>query len=349
MDLSLFSVLDQVSAYPSLAVIIFLVIGVTVVSGATDAPNAIATAVATRCLKPSTALILAAVFNFVGLIGMTYISTSVASTMFNMVDFSGNSHQALMALMASMIGSIVWGAFCWVLGIPCSKSHALIAGVTGGAISLNGFEGVIIGEWAKVIYGMVFSLVAGFVLGLITVKVVTLLFNGVSKQSGNKVFAAIQDVLACVLAFLHGAQDGQKFMSIGIMGIMLSFGMDTTGVHGSPLWLMILCSLAISAGTFIGGKRIIKSVAMDMVDLEIYQGLSASVTTTFTLFFSSMTGMPVSTSHCSTSAIMGVGAGKGFKNVNWSIARNMLLAWVLTFPACGVIGFVLARVFILVF
>ncbi|MDU5612933.1 MAG: inorganic phosphate transporter, partial [Slackia sp.] len=125
MDLSLFSVLDQVSAYPSLAVIIFLVIGVTVVSGATDAPNAIATAVATRCLKPSTALILAAVFNFVGLIGMTYISTSVASTMFNMVDFSGNSHQALMALMASMIGSIVWGAFCWVLGIPCSKSHAL--------------------------------------------------------------------------------------------------------------------------------------------------------------------------------------------------------------------------------
>ena len=152
-----------------------------------------------------------------------------------------------------------------------------------------------------------------------------------------------------MLAFLHGAQDGQKFMSIGIMGIMLSFGMDTTGVHGFPLWLMILCSLAISAGTFIGGKRIIKSVAMDMVDLEIYQGLSASVTTTFTLFFSSMTGMPVSTSHCSTSAIMGVGAGKGFKNVNWSIARNMLLAWVLTFPACGVIGFVLARVFILVF
>ena len=145
MDLSLMGILTQVAAYPSLAVIIILVILVTIISGATDAPNAIATAVSTRCLTPTQALWLAAVFNFIGLVGMTYISTAVAHTMFNMVDFSGDTHQALMALMAAMIGAIIWGIFCWWRGIPASKSHSLIAGITGGAIAMNGFGGVVIG------------------------------------------------------------------------------------------------------------------------------------------------------------------------------------------------------------
>ena len=149
MDLSLIALLGQIAAYPSLAVIIILVIGVTIVSGATDAPNAIATAVSTRCLSPGVALALAAIFNFVGLMGMTYISTAVAHTMFSMVDFSGDTHQALLALVAAMIGSILWGVFCWYKGIPASKSHSLIAGITGGAIALNGMKGVIISEWAK--------------------------------------------------------------------------------------------------------------------------------------------------------------------------------------------------------
>ncbi|MBP3866450.1 MAG: inorganic phosphate transporter [Eggerthellaceae bacterium] len=347
MDLSLLGILAQVSSYPSLAVIIVLVIVVTVISGATDAPNAIATAVSTRCLTPGQALWLAAIFNFVGLVGMTYISTAVAHTMFNMVDFSGDTHQALMALMAAMIGAIIWGIFCWWRGIPASKSHSLIAGITGGAIAMNGFGGVIIGEWMKVIYGMAFSLLAGFVLGWIMVRVIEKLFERINRRSSRKVFVAMQDVCAALLSFLHGAQDGQKFMSIAILGIALSFGMESADQAGFPLWLMITCSLAISLGTFLGGKRIIKSVAMDMVKLEKYQGVAASVTTVVTLFVSSITGMPVSTSHCSTSAIMGVGASKSVKRVNWSIAKDMVMAWVLTFPCCGLIGFALAKLFMM--
>ena len=177
MDLTLPVFIAQAGAHPALIVVLVLVIGVTVISGATDAPNAIATAVSTRCLKPGTALALAAVFNFVGLVGMTYISTAVAHTMFNMVNFSGNTHQALMALIAAMIGSIGWGFFCWYRGIPASKSHSLIAGVTGGAIAMNGLAGVVIGEWMLVIYGMVFSLVAGFVLGWINTKVIEFFFS----------------------------------------------------------------------------------------------------------------------------------------------------------------------------
>ncbi len=348
MDLTFAAFLGQLSAYPSLGVILFLVIGVTIVSGATDAPNAIASAVSTRCLKPGTALLVAAIFNFVGLVGMTYISTAVAHTMFSMVDFTGDTHTALLALVAAMIGSIFWGVFCWFFGIPASKSHSLIAGVTGGAIALNGWAGVVPSEWAKVIYGMVFSLVAGFVLGTLCVKLIEFLFRKVKRQSTNTIMTVIQDILAAALSFLHGAQDGQKFMSVGMLGIALSFGYETSDA-GFPLWLMIICSLAISLGTFLGGKRIIKSVAMDMVKLEKYQGVAASLSTSITLLIASLTGMPVSTSHASTAAIMGVGASRNPRKVKWTIAGRMVGAWILTFPCCGIIGYALAKLFMIIF
>ena len=350
MDLSLGAFLSAVGTYPSLLVIVVLVIGVTVVSGATDAPNAIATAISTRCMKPGPALILAAVFNFVGLFGMTYISAAVASTMFNMVDFTGGgTHAALLALVAAMIGSIGWGLFCWFKGIPASKSHSLIAGITGAAIALNGFGGIVLGEWMKVIYGMVFSLVAGFALGWLIVKGVELAFSGINRRKGNAVCTVIQNILAMILAFLHGAQDGQKFMAIAMLGFSLSMGFESSSATDFPLWLMIVCSLAMALGTLIGGKRIIKSVAMDMVQLEKYQGVSSSMSTSITLLVASLTGMPVSTSHCNTSAIMGVGASKNPRNVKWNVAGGMVSAWVLTFPCCGLIGFLLAKLFILVF
>lgn len=347
MGLTLSVFLSQASAHPVLVVILALVIGVTIISGATDAPNAIASAVSTRCLKPGAALALAAIFNFVGLAGMTYISTAVAHTMFNMVNFSGNTHQALLALVAAMIGSIGWGVFCWLRGIPASKSHSLIAGVTGGAIALNGLAGVVFSEWMLVIYGMAFSLVAGFVLGMVVTKLIETLFARANRRRANMVCVVLQDICACSLSFLHGAQDGQKFMSIGLLGIALAFGMETSGETNFPLWLMVLCSAAISLGTLLGGKRIIKSVAMDMVSLEKYQGVAASASTVITLFVASITGMPVSTSHCSTAAIMGVGASKSFKCVNWGIAKHMVTAWLLTFPCCGFIGWALAKLFMM--
>ena len=136
-------------------------------------------------------------------------------------------------------------------------------------------------------------------------------------------------------------------MSIVLLGIALAFGMETSGATDFPLWLMIICSAAMSLGTLLGGKRIIKSVAMDMVSLEKYQGVAASLSTVITLFVASMTGMPVSTSHCSTASIMGVGASKSFRRVNWGVARRMVWAWVLTFPCCGFIGWALAKLFMM--
>ncbi|WP_350454290.1 inorganic phosphate transporter [Slackia heliotrinireducens] len=349
MDLSFTAFIGQMAQYPSLAVILVLVIGVTIVSGATDAPNAIATAVSTRCMKPTTALITAAIFNFVGLVGMTYISTAVAGTMFGMVNFQGDTHLALMALEAAMIGSIGWGFVCWFFGIPASKSHSLIAGITGAAIALNGWAGVVPSEWVKVLYGMAFSLIAGFALGYLAVKLVEAILKNFTRQIADKTCVVFQDICAAALSFLHGAQDGQKFMSIAMMGIAMSFGMGATGDTQFPMWLMVICSLAISFGTLIGGKRIIKSVAMEMVSLEKHQGVAASVGTVVTLLVSSLTGMPVSTSHCSTSSIMGVGAERNPREVNWAVAGKMVTAWVITFPACGIIGFILAKIFMTLF
>ena len=146
---------------------------------------------------------------------------------------------------------------------------------------------------------------------------------------------------------LHGAQDGQKFIGVLFLGAAFAHGQNSVSGMEIPVWLMLLCSVVMALGTSVGGEKIIKSVGMDMVKLEKYQGVAANFSTVFTLLFASLTGMPVSTGHCNTSAIMGVGASRSIKRVNWSIAKNMLLAWVITFPACGLIGFVLAKLFMM--
>ena len=349
MALTFADFLAQAMAQPILFVILVLIIGVTAVSGATDAPNAIATVVSTRCLKPNVAIGLAAVFNFVGLVGMTFISTAVAKTMFGMVDFSGNTDAALLALVAAMIGAIGWGIFCWFFGIPCSKSHSLIAGITGGAIAMNGWAGVVPSEWVKVIYGMVFSLVAGFLLGWVFTKVIERVFKMVNRQVANTAFTVIQDICALALSFLHGAQDGQKFMSTAMLAIALTVGKSVGDMGGFPLWLEVLCAGVMAIGTAIGGKKIIKKVGMEMVQLDKYQGFSASISATVSLFIATVTGLPVSTTHTKTAAIMGAGAAKDPRSVNWGVCKEMVLTWIFTFPGCGLIGFVLAKLFLVIF
>ena len=149
MSLTLSAFIEQAIANPVLIIILLLVLGVTAISGVTDAPNAIATVVSTRCMPPNVAIAVAAVFNLVGLIGMTYISTAVAHTMFGMVNFGTDTHAALLAVLAGMVAAIAWGIFCWFMGIPASKSHMLIAGVTGGAIACSGVAGVVPAEEPK--------------------------------------------------------------------------------------------------------------------------------------------------------------------------------------------------------
>jgi PiT family inorganic phosphate transporter len=151
------------------------------------------------------------------------------------------------------------------------------------------------------------------------------------------------------MAFMHGAQDGQKFMSVFLLGIFLANGQGNVSSFSIPIWLMILCSAVMALGTSIGGYRIIKSVGMDMVSLQTYQGFAADLGAATCLLFSSITGIPVSTTHTKTTAIMGVGASRRLSAVNWGVVKEMGLAWILTFPGCGLVGYLMAQLFMYIF
>ena len=201
----------------------------------------------------------------------------------------------------------------------------------------------------KVIYGLILSTGLGFVSGWLVCKGVGIAFSNADRRKTYGFFKNAQITSAAGMAFMHGAQDGQKFMGVFILGIMLARGGAGEADFIIPIWLMIVCSLVMGIGTSIGGYRIIKSVGMDMVKLEKSQGFSADMAAVLCLFLSSTFGIPVSTTHTKTTAIMGVGAAKRLSAVNWGVVRNMVMTWVMTFPGCGLIGFVLASIFVRIF
>ncbi len=348
MDVTFSTFLGQIVSNPVLAVTVILALGAIFVNGWTDAPNAIATCVTTRCMPARAAILMSAAFNFLGVLIMTHFNASVANTISHIVDFGGNSTMALACLCAALFSIVVYGATASRFGIPTSQSHSLIAGLTGAAIALGGANSVNVHEWMKVIYGLALSIGLGFVMGWVLCKLVSILFAAANRRRANVFFKYAQIASAAAMSFMHGAQDGQKFLSVSMMGIMLCMGMGTeTGDVNFPLWLVLLCAATMGLGTAIGGKKIIKSVGMDMVKMEPYQGFAACLSAIFCIGLANGTGMPVSTTHTKTTAIMGVGASKRLSNVKWGKAGNMVLAWVLTFPGCGIIGYVLAKIFIL--
>lgn len=350
MSITFIEFLSQLISNLPLAIITILTLGVILVNGWTDAPNAIATCVSTRSLSPKRSILMAAIFNFLGVFLMTLLSSTVVQTIYNMVDFGSNSEQALIALAAAMFAIVVWAIMAWYFGIPTSESHALIAGISGAAIAIQkGFSGINGEEWIKVIYGLVASTVLGFGLGFFVTKLIRKLFKDVQRQKANKFFKGSQIFGGAAMAFMHGAQDGQKFMGIFLLGVCLANGNAGITNFEIPLWLMLLCSATMTLGTSIGGYKIIKTVGMGMVKMEPYEGTAADVSGALCLLASTIFGLPVSTTHTKTTAIMGVGAAKRISNVKWGTVKNMLLAWILTFPGCGLLGMISTYVFMMIF
>ena len=335
--------------YPSLIITSVLTIAVIFVNGWTDAPNAIATCVSTRAISPRKAILMAAIFNFAGLFLMTMVNASVAETITHMVDFGNNTQEAMIALCAAMIAIVLWASLASVFGIPTSESHALIAGLSGAAIAMhNSLDGISLKEWGKVLFGLFFSTILGFILGFIVTRIIEALFKNTDRQKSNRFFKKAEIFSGASMAFMHGAQDGQKFLGVFLLGLSLAMGQSEMGATAIPLWLMLLCAAVMGIGTSIGGMKIIKSVGMDMVKLSYYQGFSADVVSSFNILLSTIFGLPVSTTHVKTSAIMGVGASKGKRNVNWSVVKEMVMTWILTFPGCGLIAFVFTKLFLLI-
>lgn len=336
-----------VTANPLMFVAVMLTLGVILVNGWTDAPNAIATCVVTRCMPPKAAILMAAVFNFLGVFVMTKISNEVAVTITSMVNFGDNSGRTIIiVLCAAMLAIVVWATLAWVFGIPTSESHALIAGLTGGAMALCGLDAIVWSQWLKVIYGIGISVTLGFGLAWLICKLVTRIFYNANRPKTEPFFRGAQIAGAASMAFMHGAQDGQKFMGIILLCVFTLQGTATESTFTIPTWLMVLCSIVMGAGSALGGKKIIKSVGMDMVKLEKYQGFSADIASSLALVFCSVFGLPVSTTHVKTTSIMGVGAVKRISAINFGVVKEMVMTWILTFPGCGLLAYIVTKLFL---
>ncbi len=355
MDLSFLGFWNQIVSNPLLALAVALTLGVILVNGWTDAPNAIATCVVTRCMPVRAAILMAAVFNFLGVLVMSLINSSVAEKITKMVDFGEDYEIAVIALSASLFAIVLWATLAWVFGIPTSESHALIAGLTGSAIAVSGgLDGVNPAEWVSVVIGIFVSVLLGFGLGWLICKGVMLAFRRVERRKTEVIFKYAQIAGAAGMSFMHGAQDGQKFMGVIILAVFFANGQDPSGmkdinVAEELLWLMLVCSIVMGLGTMMGGKKIIKSVGMDMVKLEKYQGFSADIASSISLLFCSITGLPVSTTHAKTTSIMGVGSVKRLSAINFGVVKEMVLTWILTFPGCGLVGFGMTKLFLWLF
>lgn len=340
MPLSFFDFLGQISRNPSLFTTVFLTLAVLLVNGWTDAPNAIAGAVVTGAIPFRPAVLLAAVCNFLGVLCVTSVNASVAETIYSIASFGGGARQALAALCAAMAAIVLWAGLAWCFGIPTSESHALIAGISGAAAALEGsFSCIRWWVWAKVLLGLVLSSAAGFWAGRMAFR----RLQAVKLSPSTILMAQVPG--AAATAFLHGAQDGQKFIGVFLLGSALAQGRADEETFLIPLWLMALCAGFMALGTLMGGRKIIDTVGRHMVTLGPREGLAADVGNIFCLLAATLLGLPVSTTHTRTCAMLGVGCAGG-NRPNWGVARKIALAWLLTFPGCMAIGYWMSKLFL---
>ncbi len=319
---------------------VVMVFAVTLVNGFTDAPNAIATAITSRALKPTSAIVMAGVCNFAGALVMALISPNVAKTVYYIVNFEGREEIALSALSAGMSAVVIFALVAFLFGIPTSESHALMAGITGAALAGRMSPRTVdLYHWGLVLLGLLFSTLPAFLTSKLISRLLTSLCSGVDRRRAIGYFMKAQRVSAAWSAFMHGAQDSQKFIGVLMLGLSISSGDEGFKI---PLWLSLLSASVMTLGTLLGGTRIIKKVGESMTRLDACGGTAADLASSLVLTLCSFLGLPVSTTHSKTSAIMGAGSGRGLHR---GIVRQIILAWALTFPACGAIGFLLGLIF----
>ena len=301
-----------------------LVAAVIFVNGWTDAPNAIATAVGSGALSFRRAVYLAAICNFAGAALSCLLFPAVAATINDLVSFS-NEQAALTALCAALLSIVFWAVLAWRFGLPTSESHALLAGLSGGALALGGQSAALNGgAWLKVAAGMFLSLAAGVLAGRLFRRVL-------SRHTCNAV--TWQRFAAAVMALLHGAQDGQKFLALLLLGDDLGGGEPT-----AALLLLLLVAGTMALGTAAGGRPIVEKVGTELAGLSPTEGLAADLGAGAVLLACSLLGLPVSTTHAKVAAICGAG-----RHPDRRVIGQIGGAWVLTFPCCALLSFLLTK------
>ena len=312
-----------------------LILAAEFVNGWTDAPNAIATVVATKALKPRAAVVLAVTGNMLG----AFYGRAVAQTIGT--EIVRPEAINLVTLGAALLGIVVWATAASWFGVPTSESHALLAGLAGAGLATAGPAALLLSGWKKVFLGLVISVLFGAVGGFGLVWMLKLLSMGWPPAKKDRIFNLLQIVAAGGMAFSHGSNDGQKFIGLFTLTLVLAGVLPVFQVQP---WVVLLCSAVMGAGNSVGGWRIIEKVGSKMVKLKPDQGLAAQTAAAASILFASSLGVPLSTTHTIATAIMGAGTTRGWSAVNWGVARELVLAWVFTFPVCGLIGYLTARI-----
>jgi len=310
-----------------LLVVLALAVLFDYINGFHDTANAIATSVSTRALKPEHAILMSATANFVGALTGTAVAKTIASGLATTPE--GPAGQTIVA--AALVGAIAWNLLTWRLGIPSSSSHALIGGLLGAVIVSVGFSAIKLdGVRDKVLLPLVLSPIAGITIGFLFMVVLLNIFRRAHPRRMNDRFRRLQILSAAYMAFSHGSNDAQKTMGIMTLALFSAGLLPNTDI---PIWVILLAASAISLGTAAGGWRIIRTMGQKVVKLDPVHGFAAETTAATIIFTASHFGMPVSTTHVISSAIMGVGASDRLSAVRWGVAGNIIIAWILTIPA----------------
>ena len=314
----------------TLLAVVALAVVFDYINGFHDTANAIATSVATRALRPQYALLIAASFNFVG----AFAGTAVAKTIGAGLVDERTTTQVVVA--AALIGAIVWNLATWWLALPSSSSHALIGGLLGATIVAVGTSSIKIdGVVSKVLVPLVTSPVAGFLGAFVLMIALSWIFRNGDRRPLGRRFRRLQVFSAGYMAFAHGSNDAQKTMGVITLALFSAKVIPSVEV---PVWVILMAATALSLGTAIGGWKIMNTMGQRVVELEPIHGFAAETTAATVLLTTASLGMPVSTTHVISSAIMGVGASRGVRGVRWGVARRILVAWVFTIPVSALVG-----------
>ncbi len=309
-----------------------LILGFEAVNGWTDAPNAVATVISTRVLRPMTAVLMAAVFNVLGALSGTAVATTIGK---GIVDLHVVT---LETTAAAAIAVILWSSFAFLFGLPTSESHGIVAAIAGAGVAQAGPDVLLWEGWEKVFTGLGAAVVGGAVGGFLLMTILLWALRKASPLLARRLFGPAQMVSAAFMAWSHGTADGQKAMGIMAMALAIHYDKD----FGVPLWVILLCALTMGVSTAFGGWRIIRTLGMRLTSLQPVHGFAAETAAALTITITARMGIPLSTTHTIGSAIMGVGATRRLSAVRWGIAYNILMAWILTFPICFGIGYLVA-------
>lgn len=318
-----------------LLLVLLLILGAEFVNGWTDSPNAIATVVGTRSLTPLQAVGMAALFNLLGVLSGTKVAATIGKGIVdaNVID--------LVTVGGAMVSIIIWSSVAAIWGIPTSETHALVAGLAGAALATAGPHALVWEGWRKVLLGLAFSTILGGFGGLLLMTLVYWLFRNRVPAQSRTTFRVLQIFSSAFMAFSHGSNDGQKFMGVFTLALVLGGILPQFAI---PLWVIFLCAAVMALGTLTGGWRIIRTMGMKITRLETHQGFAAEVAAATTIEIATRFGIPLSTTHTITSSIVGVGATRGGSFVNWGVTRQLVLAWFFTFPICGGISYLVVRI-----